>query len=144
MKRNFYRNGEIFSLRLTQMLLSVTTLVISIFRICWTELNILAWINFHILVESKVCQKPVLLCVVHVTDAVHIGVKSEAKDTKFSSKAYGTRENKAINMEGRLQLDMLQVMQRDYKLRSYTLNSVCAQFLGKYTKIFFSTQLPSH
>jgi DNA polymerase delta subunit 1 len=33
-------------------------------------------------------------------------------------------------MEGRLQLDMLQVMQRDYKLRSYTLNSVCAQFLG--------------
>ncbi|KAJ2962042.1 hypothetical protein NQZ79_g2805 [Umbelopsis isabellina] len=59
------------------------------------------------------------------------GVKSEAKDTKFSSKAYGTRENKAINMEGRLQLDMLQVMQRDYKLRSYTLNSVCAQFLGE-------------
>lgn len=33
-------------------------------------------------------------------------------------------------MEGRLQLDMLQVMQRDYKLRSYTLNAVCAQFLG--------------
>jgi DNA polymerase delta subunit 1 len=59
-----------------------------------------------------------------------LGVKTEAKDTKFSSKAYGTRENKAINMEGRLQLDMLQVMQRDYKLRSYTLNSVCAQFLG--------------
>ncbi|KAH8556666.1 DNA polymerase family B-domain-containing protein [Umbelopsis sp. PMI_123] len=59
------------------------------------------------------------------------GVKTEAKDTKFSSKAYGTRENKAINMEGRLQLDMLQVMQRDYKLRSYTLNSVCAQFLGE-------------
>lgn len=34
-------------------------------------------------------------------------------------------------MEGRLQLDMLQVMQRDYKLRSYTLNAVCAQFLGE-------------
>ncbi|KAF9931664.1 DNA-directed DNA polymerase delta, partial [Modicella reniformis] len=58
-------------------------------------------------------------------------VKTEAKDTKFSSKAYGNRENKAINMEGRLQLDMLQVMQRDYKLRSYTLNSVCAEFLGE-------------
>ena len=26
---------------------------------------------------------------------------------------------------------MLQVMQRDYKLRSYTLNSVCAHFLGE-------------
>ncbi|KAI1321493.1 DNA-directed DNA polymerase delta [Mortierella claussenii] len=58
-------------------------------------------------------------------------VRTEAKETKFSSKAYGTRENKAINMEGRLQLDMLQVMQRDYKLRSYTLNAVCAEFLGE-------------
>lgn len=34
-------------------------------------------------------------------------------------------------MEGRIQLDMLQVMQRDYKLRSYTLNAVCAHFLGE-------------
>ncbi|PKK76661.1 hypothetical protein RhiirC2_733716 [Rhizophagus irregularis] len=59
------------------------------------------------------------------------GIKTEAKDTKFSSKAYGTRENKFINLEGRLQLDMLQVMQRDHKLRSYTLNSVCAHFLGE-------------
>ncbi|KAG0364263.1 putative delta DNA polymerase [Gamsiella multidivaricata] len=58
-------------------------------------------------------------------------IRTEAKDTRFSSKAYGNRENKAINMEGRLQLDMLQVMQRDYKLRSYTLNSVCAEFLGE-------------
>ncbi|CAG8602463.1 12440_t:CDS:10 [Funneliformis mosseae] len=49
-------------------------------------------------------------------------IKTDAKDTKFSSKAYGSR---------RLQLDMLQVMQRDYKLRSYTLNSVCAHFLGE-------------
>jgi len=34
-------------------------------------------------------------------------------------------------MEGRLQLDLLQFMQREYKLRSYTLNSVCARFLGE-------------
>lgn len=53
------------------------------------------------------------------------------KDTHFSSKAYGQRDSKAVNMEGRLQLDMLQVMQRDYKLRSYTLNAVCAHFLGE-------------
>lgn len=26
---------------------------------------------------------------------------------------------------------MLQVMQRDYKLRSYSLNAVCAEFLGE-------------
>ncbi|GAA5907898.1 DNA-directed DNA polymerase delta POL3 [Sporobolomyces salmoneus] len=59
------------------------------------------------------------------------GVKSEVKDTHFSSKAYGNRDSKDTAMEGRLQLDMLQVMQRDYKLRSYTLNSVCAHFLGE-------------
>lgn len=40
-------------------------------------------------------------------------------------------------MDGRLQLDILQVMQRDYKLRSYTLNSVCAHFLGASTASFF-------
>ena len=27
-----------------------------------------------------------------------LGIKTEAKDTKFSSKAYGTRENKFINI----------------------------------------------
>ncbi|KAH8082305.1 DNA polymerase family B-domain-containing protein [Filobasidium floriforme] len=60
-----------------------------------------------------------------------VGVKTEAKETHFSSKAYGTRDSKQVAMEGRLQLDILQVMQRDYKLRSYTLNAVCAQFLGE-------------
>ncbi|KAL0091377.1 DNA polymerase family B-domain-containing protein [Phycomyces blakesleeanus] len=59
------------------------------------------------------------------------GTKTEARDTTFSSKAYGTRESKSINLDGRLQLDMLQAIQRDYKLRSYTLNSVCAEFLGE-------------
>ncbi|KAJ3019409.1 DNA-directed DNA polymerase delta [Thoreauomyces humboldtii] len=57
--------------------------------------------------------------------------KTSAKDTRFSSKGLGTRESKNINLEGRLQMDVLQVMQRDYKLRSYTLNSVCAHFLGE-------------
>ncbi|CEQ42183.1 SPOSA6832_03981 [Sporobolomyces salmonicolor] len=59
------------------------------------------------------------------------GVKSEVKDTHFSSKAYGNRDSKETQVDGRLQLDILQVMQRDYKLRSYTLNSVCAHFLGE-------------
>lgn len=52
-------------------------------------------------------------------------------NTHFSSKAYGQRDSKETTIEGRLQLDMLQVMQRDYKLRSYSLNAVCAQFLGE-------------
>ncbi|KAJ3332402.1 DNA-directed DNA polymerase delta [Blyttiomyces sp. JEL0837] len=59
------------------------------------------------------------------------GIVTKAKDARFSSKALGTRDNKAVNMEGRLQVDLLQVMQRDHKLRSYTLNSVSAHFLGE-------------
>ncbi|EIN06111.1 delta DNA polymerase [Punctularia strigosozonata HHB-11173 SS5] len=58
-------------------------------------------------------------------------VRTQVKDTHFSSKAYGQRDSKETAMEGRLQLDLLQVMQREQKLRSYTLNSVCAQFLGE-------------
>ncbi|KZV72219.1 hypothetical protein PENSPDRAFT_751123 [Peniophora sp. CONT] len=59
------------------------------------------------------------------------GMKTAIKDTHFSSKAFGQRDSKETNMEGRLQLDLLQYMQREHKLRSYTLNSVCAQFLGE-------------
>ncbi|KAA1468795.1 hypothetical protein DENSPDRAFT_834227 [Dentipellis sp. KUC8613] len=59
------------------------------------------------------------------------GSKTQVKDTHFSSKAFGQRDSKETVMEGRLQLDILQYMQREHKLRSYTLNSVCAQFLGE-------------
>lgn len=62
--------------------------------------------------------------------AVYSGTRTEAKDTHFSSKAYGTRDSKNTELQGRLQLDILQVMQRDYKLRSYSLNSVSYEFLG--------------
>lgn len=58
-------------------------------------------------------------------------VQSIAKDTNFSSKQMGNRDTKATNTNGRIQMDLLQVVQRDYQLRSYTLNSVCAQFLGE-------------
>lgn len=57
--------------------------------------------------------------------------QTKARDTTFSSKAYGTRESKTLNMEGRLPFDLIQVIQRDYKLRSYSLNAVSAHFLGE-------------
>lgn len=53
------------------------------------------------------------------------------KETHFSSKAFGQRDSKETVLNGRLQVDILQYMQREHKLRSYTLNSVCAQFLGE-------------
>ncbi|KAL5555418.1 hypothetical protein UlMin_037654 [Ulmus minor] len=53
------------------------------------------------------------------------------KDTTFSSRQYGTRESKEVKIEGRVQFDLLQAMQRDYKLSSYSLNSVSAHFLSE-------------
>ncbi|KAK3013411.1 hypothetical protein RJ639_008270 [Escallonia herrerae] len=53
------------------------------------------------------------------------------RDTTFSSRQYGTRESKEVTVEGRVQFDLLQAMQRDYKLSSYSLNSVSAHFLGE-------------
>lgn len=52
------------------------------------------------------------------------------KNSKFESKAIGIRESKDIKIEGRIQFDCLDVIRREYKLRSYTLNAVCAEFLG--------------
>ena len=56
---------------------------------------------------------------------------SKIKDKTFQSKQVGTRESKEVNMEGRVQFDVMQILQRDYKLSSYSLNSVCAHFLGE-------------
>ncbi|XP_077313237.1 DNA polymerase delta catalytic subunit [Lithobates pipiens] len=57
------------------------------------------------------------------------GMKSVIRDSSFQSKQMGRRENKVINTEGRVQFDLLQVLLRDYKLRSYTLNAVSYHFL---------------
>merc|ERR1719230_891901 len=43
---------------------------------------------------------------------------------------FGGRTVMDINIEGRVQFDMLTVIQKEYKLRSYSLNAVSAEFLG--------------
>ncbi|KAJ2688017.1 DNA-directed DNA polymerase delta, partial [Coemansia spiralis] len=53
------------------------------------------------------------------------------KTAHFSSKAYGSRESKSINLDGRVQFDVLAAMRREYKLRSFSLNAVSAKFLGE-------------
>ncbi|XP_022132709.1 DNA polymerase delta catalytic subunit [Momordica charantia] len=57
--------------------------------------------------------------------------KVRVKDTTFSSRQLGTRESKEITVEGRVQFDLLQAVQRDYKLSSYSLNSVSSHFLSE-------------
>ncbi|XP_014787230.1 DNA polymerase delta catalytic subunit [Octopus bimaculoides] len=55
--------------------------------------------------------------------------RSVIKESTIQSKQMGKRENKIINIEGRVMFDLLQVLLRDYKLRSYTLNAVSFHFL---------------
>lgn len=59
------------------------------------------------------------------------GVRSELRATTFTSKAYGTKNSFEVTMDGRTFFDMLAVIQRDHKLRSYTLNAVSSEFLGE-------------
>merc|ERR550539_2218388 len=58
-------------------------------------------------------------------------IKSVIKERVLQSKQMGRRENKSINIEGRVTFDLLLVLIRDYKLRSYTLNAVSYHFLGE-------------
>lgn len=53
------------------------------------------------------------------------------RKTRMSSSAFGTHESRSFSMDGRVIFDMLQLITREYKLRSYSLNSVSAEFLGQ-------------
>ncbi|CAL8096638.1 unnamed protein product [Calicophoron daubneyi] len=57
------------------------------------------------------------------------GARSKVRDVMTQSKQMGRRENKFTNIDGRVQLDLLQILFRDHKLRSYTLNAVSYYFL---------------
>ncbi|KAJ1889306.1 DNA-directed DNA polymerase delta, partial [Kickxella alabastrina] len=58
-------------------------------------------------------------------------VSTKVGSLHFSSKAFGSRDSKSINLEGRVQFDVLAAMRREYKLRSFSLNAVSAKFLGE-------------
>ncbi|XP_039734643.1 DNA polymerase delta catalytic subunit [Pteropus medius] len=59
------------------------------------------------------------------------GLRSTIRDSSFQSKQTGRRDTKVVSMVGRVQMDMLQVLLREHKLRSYTLNAVSFHFLGE-------------
>ncbi|KNA00843.1 DNA polymerase delta catalytic subunit [Plasmodium vivax North Korean] len=56
-------------------------------------------------------------------------ISSVVKESSFSSKQFGTHETKEININGRIQFDVYDLIKRDYKLKSYTLNYVSFEFL---------------
>ncbi|MES1913269.1 MAG: hypothetical protein MHM6MM_005471 [Cercozoa sp. M6MM] len=51
------------------------------------------------------------------------------KDTRFQSSGLGNYETKQVTMAGRVQFDAFLAITRDYKLHSYSLNSVAQHFL---------------
>ena len=57
--------------------------------------------------------------------------QTKKRETMFQSSAYGRRTNVETTIEGRVIFDMLPYMQRNHKLSSYSLNSVCAEFLSQ-------------
>lgn len=50
--------------------------------------------------------------------------------TTFKSRAYGTKKSFLMHMPGRITVDLYQWMNREKKLRSYSLNAVSEEFLG--------------
>lgn len=60
----------------------------------------------------------------------YLYLRSQVKETVTQTKV-GRRSFKTVNVEGRVIYDMFMVMKRDFKLRSYTLNSVCQEILGE-------------
>jgi DNA polymerase delta subunit 1 len=59
------------------------------------------------------------------------GQRTIMRKTQMSSSAFGTHESRSFSMHGRVIMDMLQIITRDHRLRSYSLNSVSADFLGE-------------
>jgi DNA polymerase delta subunit 1 len=55
--------------------------------------------------------------------------RSYIREAMIQSKQMGRRENKFCNIDGRVTFDLLQILRREYKLRSYTLNAVSYHFL---------------
>lgn len=60
-----------------------------------------------------------------------LGVQALLKSWSFSSKAYGASRILRAKFHGRVQTDAYELVERNEKLRSYTLNNVSAALLGE-------------
>jgi DNA polymerase elongation subunit (family B) len=63
------------------------------------------------------------------------GIPCTIKVRRFESKAYGASETKDLQRcDGRIIMDCIEWVRRDYKFRFYNLNAVCYELLGGLTK----------
>ncbi|ORC90659.1 DNA polymerase delta catalytic subunit [Trypanosoma theileri] len=111
------------------------------------EEMLLAWVRFVKLIDPdiftgyNICNFdfPYLLnrgIALKINDAFHywgrqINERTVARDKKFMSKQMGNREYTELVLEGRVIMDVMVVIQRDFKLRTYSLNAVSQNFLGE-------------
>ena len=58
-------------------------------------------------------------------------LKSTVTSKTFQNKQIGRITNNVINVEGRCILDVINIIKKEYKLRSYRLNAVSQHFLGQ-------------
>ncbi|OAG31840.1 DNA polymerase delta subunit 1 [Nematocida displodere] len=63
------------------------------------------------------------------------------KTTTSVTAAFGTRENKIVTIDGRLVFDMLDIVKREFRLNSYSLNNVSSLFLGEEKEDVHYTQI---
>lgn len=59
-----------------------------------------------------------------------VTAQSKEKVIKWSSSAYKNQEFKYLDAEGRLLIDLLPLVRRDYKLDNYKLSTVASHFIG--------------
>ncbi len=69
------------------------------------------------------------------------GILSKIKNSTFQSKVMGNRETKEINIDGRIQLDMLIHMHKEHKLSSYRLNNVAYEILNDQKEDVHHTEI---
>ena len=60
-----------------------------------------------------------------------VGEASHMTSKTWKSGAYGHQSINILQMEGRISIDLLPIVKRDYKLDKYDLNTVCRKFIGK-------------
>jgi DNA polymerase elongation subunit (family B) len=59
------------------------------------------------------------------------GVKGTVREIRWSSSAFSSQQFKFLAVPGRVSIDMLPVVQRDFKFDSYKLKTVSEHFLGE-------------
>lgn len=92
--------------------------------------NILTgWNIFKFDIEFLIARAKSNMCLGEFLCFGYTDEPSEIKNVKWSSKAFSTTDVQYIDAEGVLSIDLIEIVRKDYKLDSYSLNNVSKHFL---------------